>query len=68
MSESVGAQVGQLCPSCGREESVPLIRGLPDAEGMLLAERGLVALGGCLVGPDVPAPACRACGREWGRG
>ncbi|MCZ2813859.1 hypothetical protein O2W15_20700 [Modestobacter sp. VKM Ac-2979] len=67
MSESVGVQVGQESPSCGREDSVPLIWGLPDEEGMLLAERGLVALGGCLVGPDVPALACRGCGLEWGR-
>jgi hypothetical protein len=67
MSESIGLQVGRVCPRCGREDSVPLLWGMPGPEGRRLAERGLVALGGCVVLPEEPAFACRACGLEWGR-
>ena len=66
MSDSVGVQVGKVCPSCGREESIPLLWGLPDQEAMELAERGLVALGGCMVMADEPTLVCRACGAHWG--
>jgi hypothetical protein len=34
---------------------------------MELAERGLVALGGCMVPGGSPVLRCRACGLEWGR-
>ena len=68
MSEPVGVQVGKVCPSCGREESIPLLWGLPDPEAMELAERGLVALGGCMVMPGEPSLFCRACGSCWGSG
>ena len=34
---------------------------------MRLAERGQVALGGCMVMGEDPAFACRSCGLEWGR-
>ena len=67
MVESVGMQVGRICPSCGQEDSVPLIWGLPDPGSMALAERGLLALGGCMVGPDEPTIAWRACGLHWGQ-
>ncbi|MGY1640857.1 hypothetical protein ACI782_06940 [Geodermatophilus sp. SYSU D00703] len=67
MAEPVGVQVGRVCPGCGREDSVPLRWGLPAVEDMRLAERGLVALGGCMLPEDEPALSCRACGLEWGR-
>lgn len=66
MSESIGVQLARICPSCGQEESVPLLWGLPDPEAMDMAERGLVGLGGCMVEPDGPVLACRACGLQWG--
>jgi hypothetical protein len=34
---------------------------------MRLAERGRVALGGCLVMGEDPEFACRSCGLQWGR-
>ena len=34
---------------------------------MRLAERGLVALGGCMVPGEEPVLSCRSCGLEWGR-
>ena len=68
MSEPIGVQVGRVCPECGREDSVPLLWGLPDFETMRLAERGQVALGGCMVMGEEPASfACRSCGLDWGR-
>jgi hypothetical protein len=67
MSEPIGVQAGRVCPGCAREDSVPLLRGLPDPQTMRLAERGRVALGGCMVMGEDPAFACRSCGLEWGR-
>jgi hypothetical protein len=66
MSEVVGVQVGRVCPRCGREDSVPLLYGLPGPDTMLLAERGLVALGGCMMPGELAAFACRTCELEWG--
>ncbi len=68
MSEAIGVQAGRACPVCGREDSVPLVYGLPSPGLMEAAERGLVGLGGCVRLPDGdPAFQCRACGAEWGR-
>ncbi|MGY1632246.1 hypothetical protein ACI784_11140 [Geodermatophilus sp. SYSU D01186] len=67
MGERVGVQAGRVCPGCGREDSVPLVWGLPGAEDSRLAERGLVALSGCLVPEEQPVLACRSCGLDWGR-
>jgi hypothetical protein len=66
MGEAVGVQAGRMCPGCGREDSVPLVWGLPGPELMEQAERGLVALGGCLLPGEAPAFSCRACGLPWG--
>ncbi|MGY1840249.1 MULTISPECIES: hypothetical protein [unclassified Modestobacter] len=66
MSEPVGVQVGKSCPSCGREDSVPLVWGLPGPGDFELAEQGLIALGGCMLGPDEPVLTCRSCGLNWG--
>ena len=38
---------GVLCPSCGASDAVPILYGLPDAEGFRAAEAGQVILGGC---------------------
>ncbi|WP_245743390.1 hypothetical protein [Geodermatophilus poikilotrophus] len=35
---------------------------LPAPEGMRLAERGLVALGGCMLPGEEPVLSCRSCG------
>lgn len=66
MSEAVGVQIGRVCPRCGREDSVPMIFGLPAPQDQDLAEEGLIGLGGCMM-PEHPAAfLCRACGLEWG--
>ena len=68
MSESVGIQAGRVCPGCGREESVPIVWGMPSPDWFELAERGQVSLGGCVFDPDGnPQWECRACGLAWGR-
>lgn len=66
MRESVGVQLGRTCPSCGKQDSVPLIWGLPSPELMDFEERGLVALGGCMVSGEDFAFRCRECGVAWG--
>ena len=66
MDESMGVQLGRVCPSCGQEDSIPLVWGLPGPADFELAERGLSALGGCVVTPDEPMLVCRACGAHWG--
>ena len=53
----------RVCPGCGREDSVPLRWGLPAVEDFRLAERGLVALGGCLVPGEEPVLSCRSSAR-----
>ncbi|WP_346619218.1 hypothetical protein [Blastococcus montanus] len=55
MSEPVGVQVGQACPRCGREESVPLLWGLPSPDAFSHAAPGDVVAGGCVIFPDDPA-------------
>ncbi|MGY1884122.1 hypothetical protein ACI799_02300 [Blastococcus sp. SYSU DS0753] len=67
MGGSFGVQAGRVCPECGKEDSIPLVFGLPGFDLFEQAEHGDVVLGGCVM-PDRPAAfACRSCGREWGR-
>ena len=65
MDQAIGVQAGRICPDCRAENSVPLISGVPSAEVIDLAERGLVTLGGCMVGPEAPDLSCRSCGKKW---
>ncbi len=66
MGGSVGVQAGRVCPGCGKEDSIPLVYGLPGFDLFQQAERGNVALGGCMVPGEEPVLSCRSCGREWG--
>ncbi|SOC50275.1 hypothetical protein SAMN05660748_3017 [Blastococcus aggregatus] len=66
MGESVGVQAGRVCPRCGREDSVPLIYGMPNPDDFKEAERGTVVLGGCLMPEEPAAFACRTCELQWG--
>ncbi|MDP5184414.1 hypothetical protein QOZ88_17400 [Blastococcus sp. BMG 814] len=66
MPESVGVQAGRVCPRCGRENSIPLVYGLPGSDLFEQAESGRVALGGCLVMDEQPAFVCRSCDLAWG--
>lgn len=53
------------CPQCGGAP-VPIVYGLPGPELFEEAERGEVALGGCVVWPDRPLWRCTACGSDIG--
>jgi len=54
------------CPACGAA-AVPIVYGLPGPDILHAAERGEVAIGGCVVGgPDGdPCWACPDCGHRW---
>ena len=66
MGGSVGVQAGRVCPECGKEDSVPVLYGLPGAEAFGQAEHGDVVLGGCFMPEEPAAFLCRSCGLEWG--
>ena len=66
MAESVGVQAGRACPGCGKEDSIPLIFGMPGFDDFRQAERGLIALGGCLVPDEEAGFVCRSCDLQWG--
>jgi len=53
------------CPSCGANDSVPIVYGLPGPELMEEAKAGKVAIGGCIVTSDNPTRECTACGHRW---
>ena len=65
MTDAISIPVERVCPRCGRGDVVPIVMGLPSAELFELAERGLVELGDCMVGPEDPDCVCRSCGHEW---
>lgn len=54
----------RACPVCGKSGTlVPILYGLPAMSAELEAAlaRGDARLGGCLLVPDQPTHACRAC-------
>jgi len=55
------------CPKCGQDTGIPIAYGMPDMELVEAAQRGEVALGGCLVMDDNPQWQCTdaACGFGW---
>lgn len=66
MGESVGVQAGRVCPGCGREDSIPVVYGMPAFDDFSRAERGLIAFGGCMVPDEEAAFVCRNCDLQWG--
>jgi hypothetical protein len=55
------------CPRCG-SRSIPIVYGLPGMELFEAADRGEVALGGCVIEDGAPEWRCRGvdCGLEFG--
>ena len=49
------------CPQCGSVEALRIMYGYPTTEAFEAAERGDIALGGCVVGPESPELQCRGC-------
>ena len=58
---------GPLCPDCNSREVVRILYGFPSQEASDAAERGEVALGGCVINDDDPEWRCRVCGRRFRR-
>ena len=54
-----------ICPKCGSSNYIPIIYGMPGPELMMKAERGEVALGGCVVTPDRDLYKCKDCGANF---
>ena len=60
---SIRIDFPRSCQQCGAE-LVPVVTGLPSPELSDAAERGEIALGGCLWGDDSPAMVCPRCSPE----
>lgn len=43
---------------------VPIVFGYPSSETFAAADRGEIALGGCLVSGEDPTHRCSACGKD----
>ncbi len=52
------------CPVCGGD-GLEIIYGFPTQELFEAAQRGEVALGGCIVGGEMPTTECRSCNHTW---
>ena len=55
------------CPRCATPDPKPIHYGLPDNEGLRMAQQGIVELGGCEVWDGLPLWQCWACGERWGQ-
>ncbi len=49
------------CPTCGSAGVVRIVYGYPAPETFEAADRGEIALGGCVIGEESPAYECREC-------
>jgi hypothetical protein len=53
------------CPRCGAVATMlPIVFGYPSAQTFAAAERGQVALGGCMVMGEDPTHRCMACAQD----
>ena len=63
--DDMSAPASAACPRCGAfAPMLPIVFGLPMAETFEAAERGEIALGGCVVTGEDPTHQCTACGQE----
>jgi hypothetical protein len=49
------------CPRCGSTDAVRIMYGYPTWETFVAADRGELALGGCVIGEESPDFECRSC-------
>ena len=54
------------CPSCSATHVIRIAYGYPGPEMWAAADRGGIALGGCVIGPENPAWRCVSCQYEFG--
>jgi len=61
----------RVCPHCGAAKLVRLVFGMPTIEVQEKADKGLVALAGCVMDVDsdgcVPSHRCLACNGDSGK-
>lgn len=52
------------CPQCAATDVIPILYGEPTPDAWAAAQRGKIALGGCLINDDGSDPQwrCRRCG------
>ena len=62
MSETQTQAETRRCPRCGSAEATRILYGLPTHEAWEAAQRGEIAIGGCIVGPESPDFECSGCG------
>ena len=55
----------RTCPQCGSTDVVPILYGYPAPEAREEADRGEIALGGCVITGDDPQRHCNACGNDF---
>ena len=49
------------CPHCGSGDIIPILYGLPTKDAREAADKGLLALGGCVGGKESPDWLCKQC-------
>ena len=54
------------CPECGKGDPLRIAYGYPGFDMFEAEQRGELLLGGCVIEPDSPTWACRACRHTWG--
>ena len=54
------------CPSCGKDNLLPIVYGLPGQELLKTSARREVLLGGCIIDSNSPEWQCVECGHAWG--
>ena len=65
MSYPAPNQLIAACPRChAAARMLPIVFGLPMPELVAAADRGEVALGGCLMTGEDPTHRCAACGAD----
>lgn len=61
----MGVALTATCPRCGTwARMLPIVFGFPTPETFQAAERGELAIGGCIVGGEDASHACSACGHD----
>ena len=56
------------CPKCGSENVLPLVYGMPAPEASKAAQRGEIALGGCVIDETYRRWQCAQCGSSFNDG
>lgn len=58
-------KTAQKCPQCGSKRAVRIMYGMPAYEAFLKAEKGEIALGGCVITGNDPQWQCQDCWTRW---